>query len=150
MTKDSKAMTCKDLVSFSTEVGNYDTRIDRCKRHEGRTIVFITLCAVLCDWRTWDEICMFGKYRKELMEEYLSKLDSTPSADTISRFFALIKPDSFEGVYRVWMAEILRLRSSLKGEEPNREVIAIDGKELCGAAASEGSPVRIVSAYAVK
>ncbi len=84
------------------------------------------------------------------MEEYLGKLDSTPSADTISRFFALIKPDSFEGVYRVWMAEILRLRRSPKGEEPNREVIAIDGKELCGAAASEGSPVRIVSAYAVK
>ena len=48
------------------------------------------------------------------------------------------------------MAEILRLRRSPKGEEPNREVIAIDGKELCGAAASEGSPVRIVSAYAVK
>ena len=104
--------------------------------------IFSTICK---------EKTTYGKeYRKELMEEYLGKLDSTPSADTISRFFALIKPDSFEGVYRVWMAEILRLRRSPKGEEPNREVIAIDGKELCGAAASEGSPVRIVSAYAVK
>ena len=74
MTKDSKAMTCKDLVSFSTEVGNHDTRIDRCKRHEGRTIVFITLCAVLCGWRTWDEICEFGKYKKHIMEEYLGEL----------------------------------------------------------------------------
>lgn len=150
MAKDLKVMKCKDLVSFSTEVGNHDTRIDRCKRHEGRTIVFITLCAVLCGWRTWDEICEFGKYKKELMEEYLGKLESTPSADTISRFFALIKPESFEGVYRIWMAEILRLRKSPKGEEPNREVIAIDGKEMCGTAACEGTPVRVVSAFAVK
>lgn len=143
-------MTCKDLVSFSTEVGTHDTRIDRCKRHEGRTIVFITLCAVLCGWRTWDEICEFGKYKKHLMEEYLGKLESTPSADTISRFFALIKPESFEGVYRLWMAEIFRLRRSPKDEQPDKEVIAIDGKEICGAAASEGVPVRVVSAFAVK
>lgn len=143
-------MECKDLVSFATEVGNHDTRIDRCKLHEGRTIVFITLCAVLCGWRTWDEICEYGKYKKALMEEYLGKLDSTPSADTISRFFALIKPESFEGVYREWMAEIFRLRKSPKDEKPNREVIAIDGKEICGAASAEGSPVRVVSAYAVE
>lgn len=149
MTKDLKATTCKDLVSFSTEVGNHDTRIDRCKRHEGRTIVFITLCAILCGWRTWDEICEFGKYKKHIMEEYLGKLESTPSADTISRFFALIKPECFEGVYRLWMAELFRLRKSAKGEKPDREVIAVDGKEICGAAAAEGSPVRVVSAYAV-
>ena len=43
-------MERKDLISFSTEVGSHDTRIDRCKRHEGRTIVFITLCAVLCGY----------------------------------------------------------------------------------------------------
>ena len=47
------------------------------------------------------------------------------------------------------MAEIFRLRKSPKGEKPDREVIAIDGKEICGAAAAEGSPVRVVSAYAV-
>jgi hypothetical protein len=101
MTKELKAMICKDLVSFSTEVGTHDTRIDRCKRHEGRTIVFITLCAVLCGWRTWDEICEFGKYKKHVMEEYLGKLESTPSADTISRFFALIKPESDSSAPRV-------------------------------------------------
>lgn len=135
---------------FATEIAAHDTRIERCKRHEGRTIAFITLCAVICGYRTWDEIWQYGQCKKVLMEEYLGPLDGTPSADTIGRFFALIKPECFEGVYREWMAEIFRLRKSSRDEQPDKEVIAVDGKEICGAAAAEGSPVRVVSAYAVK
>ena len=150
MEKCNKTLNKYSLVMFATEIATHDTRIDRCKRHEGRTIAFITLCAVICGYRTWDEICQYGRYKKTLMEEYLGPLDSTPSADTIGRFFALVKPESFEGVYREWMAEIFRLRKSPKDAQPDKEVIAVDGKEICGAAAAEGSPVRVVSAYAVK
>lgn len=145
---DKKLRTC-DLLMFAIEISTHDTRIERCKRHEGRTIAFIVLCAVICGCRTWDDICEYGKSKKTLMEEYLGPLESTPSADTIGRFFALIKPESFEGVFRCWMAEILRLRKSPKGECPDGEIIAVDGKELRGAAAAEGSPVRVVSAFAV-
>ena len=150
MKKCYKTLKQPDLLMFATEIARHDTRIERCKRHEGRTIAFIVLCAVICGYRTWDEIYEYGKCKKYLMEEYLGPLESVPSADTIGRFFALIKPESFEGVYREWMAEIFRLRKSSKGEKPDREVIAVDGKEICGAAAAEGSPVRVVSAFAVK
>lgn len=149
MEKVQKTMTRMDMISFSTEVAKHDTRMNRCKKHEARTIVFITLCAVICGWRTWDEICEFGKYKKHVMEKYLGPLEATPSADTIGRFFALIKPAKFEGAYRMWMKELFRLRTSPKGEKANREIIAIDGKEICGASAAEGSSVRVVSAYAV-
>ena len=141
-------MSTHGLLDFAIEISKHDDRIDRCKKHEGRTIAFVTLCAVLSGFRGWEEIGEYGKCKQSLMEEYLGPLDSMPSHDTISRFFSLLKPESFEGVYRQWISEVFRLRSSPKKDGEHRDQIAIDGKEMCGA--RENSPVRIVSAYAVK
>lgn len=148
MKKELNNLNAHGLLEFAIEISKHDDRIDRCKKHEGRTIAFVTLCAVLSGFRDWEEIGEYGKCKKSLLEEYLGPLDSMPSHDTISRFFSLLKPESFEGVYREWISEVFSLRSSSKKDGEHRDQIAIDGKEMCGA--RENSPVRIVSAYAVK
>lgn len=76
-------------MEFSEEISKHDLRIERCKRHEGRTIAFIT--AVLSGFRDCEEISEYGKFKKSLMEEYLSLLDGIPSDDTFRRFFSVIR-----------------------------------------------------------
>ena len=90
----------EQLVIISGEIERHDTRMERCRIHDAQTIVFVTLCAVLCGYTCWDEIAEYGRCRKNLMEEYLGSLSSMPSHDTISRFFSLLKPTDFEGEYR--------------------------------------------------
>ena len=147
MEKCEKTLKFKDLVMFAEEIAAYDTRKERCQKHAGRTIVFTALCAIICGFREWDSISMFGRKRKALMEEYLGPLESTPSADTIARFFAVVKPECLEGVFRIWMNEIFRLRKMPSDEKPRKEIISIDGKEICGTSSLENNPLRIVSAY---
>ena len=82
----------ESILVVSRAIASYDKRIDRCKKHEATTIVFITLCAVLSGYKTWNEIADYGFYKKSLMEHYLGPLESVPSHDTISRFFKILKP----------------------------------------------------------
>jgi len=147
MVKEFENIQVSTLMEFVDEVSKHDTRIDRCKVHAARTIVFISLVAILCGYKTWEDIACFGSVRKSFFEEYLGKLDSVPSEDTIRRFFALIKPEAFEEVYRVWLSEVFRMRRS---RESGERIVAIDGKELRAASSADGSPLRIVSAYAVE
>ena len=147
MEKEFENIQVSTLLEFVDEVSKHDTRIDRCKVHSARTIVFITFVAILCGYKNWDDIACFGSVRKSFFEEYLGKLDSVPSEDTIRRFFAMVRPESFEGVYRTWLSDVFRLRRSGKSGE---SIVAIDGKELRSASSADGSPLRIVSAYAVE
>lgn len=105
------------VLDFTTEISKHDERIERCKKHDERTIAFITLCAVLSGFRGREEIGEYGECRRSLPEEYPGPLSGIASPDTISRFFALLKPESFEAVYREWVANIFRLRNSPKTAE---------------------------------
>ena len=149
MEQEIKGLSTPALLDFASEIAMHDSRIERCRIHEGRTIAFITLCAVLSGYGTWDEIHVYAECKKSLMEEYLGELVSVPSADTFNRFFSLLKPERFEGVYREWISDVLSLRSANKRRPASGEVIAVDGKELCGASSAGGSPLRMVSAFAV-
>lgn len=142
MNKNSKNNQ-EALLAISRAIADYDQRIDRCKKHDATTIVFITLSAVLSGFKTWNEIADYGVYKKSLLEEYLGRLESTPSHDTISRFFSILKPEAFESEYRMWIDQVFNRRKS-KGSKP--DVVAMDGKEICSAS-EPGSPVRILSAY---
>ena len=133
----------ENLLSISRAIASHDKRIDRCKKHDATTIVFITLCAVLCGYKTWNEIADYGFYKKSLMEYYLGPLESVPSHDTISRFFKILKPEYFEAEYREWIERVLRKRKPDTGKP---DVIAVDGKEIRGAS-EPGAPVRILSAF---
>lgn len=136
------------LLDVAVEIAQHDPRISRCQLHDGRTIVFLTLCAVLCGCNTWNDIADYGKYRKKFLEEYLGPLESVPSHDTIARFFKLLSVSSFEGVYREWINDVVMKRRHDTTSSCKLRQIAIDGKELCGARTSQ--PVRMVSAFSVE
>ena len=121
--------------------------MERCRIHDAQTIVFVTLCAVLCGYTSWDEIAEYGRCRKNLMEEYLGPLSSMPSHDTISRFFSVLKPTDFEGEYRKWVEMVFRRRSN---PPVRKDVLAFDGKEITGAREGDGTPVRILSAFSTE
>lgn len=131
------------LLIISRAIASHDKRIDRCKKHDATTIVFITLCAVLSGYKTWNEIADYGLYKKKLMEQYLGPLDSVPSHDTISRFFSILRPEAFEKEYRDWISIVFN-RHRPNGDKP--DIIAVDGKEIRGAG-EPGAPIRILSAY---
>lgn len=133
------------MLMVSRAIASHDKRIDRCKKHDATTIVFTTLCAVLSGCKTWNEIADYGRYKKGQLERYLGPLASMPSHDTISRFFAVLKPEAFEGEYRSWIGMVFRRREPAPGAG-GPDVVAIDGKEICGASAP-GSPVRVLSAF---
>lgn len=137
-----------NIIDFAIEIEKQDNRIARCQVHSGRTIAFITLCAILCGYRTWNDIADYGKYRKEFIETYVGKMESTPSHDTIARFFNRLSQKKFEGIYRFWIKEALTMRRSPMKENVSKRHIAIDGKELCGA--KKDKPIRMVSAYSVQ
>ena len=65
-----------------------------------------------------------------------------PSHDTINRVISLIKPEKFEGIFIKWV-DTLRDKTLLN------DVIAIDGKTVCGSKDSfhQKSPIHIVSAW---
>ena len=135
----------ESILIVSRAIASYDKRIDRCKKHEATTIVFITLCAVLSGYKTWNEIADYGFYKKSLMEHYLGPLESVPSHDTISRFFKILKPEFFEAEYRKWIELVLRKHKRDTGKP---DVVAVDGKEIRGAS-EPGAPVRILSAFSI-
>ena len=137
----------EQLVVISGEIARHDTRMSRCRIHDAQTIVFVTLCAVLCGYTSWDEIAEYGRCRKSLIEEYLGPLASMPSHDTISRFFSLLKPTAFEGEYRKWVEMVFCRRSN---PSEKKDVLAFDGKEIIGARESDGTPLRVLSAFSTE
>jgi predicted transposase YbfD/YdcC len=97
---------------------------------------------VICGAESWDSIEEFGKARIDFLKKVLSLPNGIPSHDTINRVFSMLKPDKFEAVFINW-ADTLRDKTI-----PN-DVIAIDGKTVCGSKDSfhKKSPIHIVSAW---
>jgi predicted transposase YbfD/YdcC len=110
--------------------------------HPLGNIVLISICAVICGADTWEEIADFGKKKKEWLAKFLKLPDgTTPSADTIARFFQVIKVKEFERYFLEWVKSITC--------EAQGDYIAIDGKTLRGSydSTSEKAAIHMVSAW---
>ena len=55
----------EQLVIISGEIARHDTRMERCRIHDAQTIVFVTLCSVLCGYTSWDEIAEVRSLQEE-------------------------------------------------------------------------------------
>ena len=87
------------------------------------TLLFTTLCAILCGAQTWQDISLFAKCKKEWLSKYVEIEDTVPSLWTFRRFFTLIEPG--------YLAYILQAHADyIMGKEPSKQ-ISIDGKALC-------------------
>lgn len=109
--------------------------------HDLVDILLIGIISVICGAETWKQMVEFAYSKEEFLKKFLKLNNGIPSEDTINRVFSAIDSDQFENCFIEWVNSISEIS---KGQ-----VIAIDGKTLCGAK-SNGikSPVHMVSAWA--
>ena len=72
----------------------------------------------------YTEIELFGEIHEKYLSAYLSLPNGIPSHDTISRVMSIITPKEFNSCFMNWVKQIK--------EVSPENVIAIDGKTLCG------------------
>lgn len=107
-------------------------------------IVVLAVCAVISGADTFVAIQQFGSSRLEWLRGLLPFEDGIPSHDTLSDVFGRIDPKQFETCFRRWIQGV---SESLDGE-----VVAVDGKTLCGSAdrAAGQGPLHLVGAWATE
>ena len=107
-------------------------------------IVVLVVCATISGADTFVAVEEFGESRLDWLRGLLPFEDGIPSHDTLSRVFRRIDPEQFEECFRTWTREAY--------EQTDGEVIAIDGKTLCGSgdSATGKKPRHLVEAWACR
>jgi predicted transposase YbfD/YdcC len=108
-------------------------------RHDFREILVISICAMLSNADSFDDIALWGRVKEDWLRRFLVLKNGVPSHDTFDRVFRALDPKKFEAVFRQWVGGIV---TALGGQ------IAVDGKTLRGSADDDGPPVHMVSAFA--
>jgi predicted transposase YbfD/YdcC len=119
-----------------------DKRTSRRTNHDLIEMIFIALCAAICDANNWADVERFAKAKKSWLLKYIKLPNGIPSHDTFSRVFARLDSAEFYNSLQAWASELARC---LRGES-----IAFDGKTLRGSFdnAAEKSALHSVSAWA--
>lgn len=105
-------------------------------------ILFLVISAVLSGADGWVSINTFGKRKLGWLRQYLPYENGIPSHDMLGKVFALIDPVEFNRCFARWVNSISTLTTG--------QVIAIDGKTLCGSASGDRPAFHLVSAYAAQ
>ena len=106
--------------------------------HKATDIVFITVAAVICGARDWEEVADFGECKEAFFRKYLELPNGIPSHDTFNRFFSNLNPGVMEEQFRSRVKDICSVKTDL---------IAIDGKTIRGAKTGSKSLFHMVSAF---
>ena len=119
-----------------------DPRTGNATRHLLHEILMIALCTVLCGGETCADMALFGRAKREFLQQFLTLPHGIPSHDTFSRVFRLLDAASFHAWFIGFMK---RFAEACQG------VVAIDGKTLRRSfdAATQASALHLVSAWAV-
>jgi predicted transposase YbfD/YdcC len=118
-----------------------DPRVERNREHLLEEILLIAIGAVLSGAESWNDIEEYGKSKREWLKTFLALPGGIPSHDTFNRVFAALAPEELEEGFVAWVSSIARLTAG--------EVVAIDGKALCGTRqAGKKQLVHMVSAWA--
>lgn len=119
-----------------------DPRVERTKFHPLINIFVITLCGVICGADDWVAIEEYGQSKQAWLGQFLDLSHGIPSHDTFGRVFAMLDPSEVQACFLGWVRSVAQVTQG--------EIVAIDGKQLCGSA-DEGkgkSAIRMVSAWA--
>lgn len=105
-------------------------------------ILFLCISGVISGMDDWTSITMFGRLKLSWLRQYLPYRRGIPSHDVLGKVFAVLDPVQFGECFRNWVNSM--------AEFTGGEVVAIDGKTICG---SEDkvlgkSALHVVSAYA--
>ena len=118
-----------------------DPRVERNREHLLEEILLIAIAAVLSGAESWNDIADYGEDKQEWLKTFLSLPSGIPSHDTFNRVFAALDPAEMEKGFAAWVSSIARLTAG--------EVVAIDGKTLCGTRETgKKKLVHMVSAWA--
>jgi predicted transposase YbfD/YdcC len=104
--------------------GLTDPRIDRTKLHKLLDILVIAICAIIAGADNWEDVAEFGRAKKGWFEKFLELPNGIPSHDTFNRVFARLNPEQFQDSFIRWVSAV--------SEVIGGQVVAIDGKILCG------------------
>jgi len=118
-----------------------DPRVERNREHLLQEILLIAIAAVLSGAESWNDIAAYGEDKLEWLQTFLTLPSNIPSHDTFNRVFAALDPEEMEKGFAAWVSSIAKLTAG--------EVVAIDGKALCGTReAGKKQLVHMVSAWA--
>src|SRR5258708_22580097 len=117
-----------------------DPRVERNREHLLEEILLIAIAAVLSGAESWNDMAEYGKAKQEWLKTFLRLPFGIPSHDTFNRVFAALDPGELERGFADWVSSIARLTAG--------EVVAIDGKALCGTREGGKKIVHMVSAWA--
>jgi predicted transposase YbfD/YdcC len=105
-------------------------------------ILTIAICAVICSADSWVAIELYGCTKYEWLKTFLELPNGILSQDTFARVLAQLNTQGFQSCFLNWMKTVqIRTES---------EVVAIDGKTLCGShdQSIEQSAIQTVSVWA--
>lgn len=137
----SEIVTASILDHFSTVP---DPRVDRCKKYKLTDIFFIALCATICGADGWVAIEMFGKAKEDWFTKILGLEHGIPSHDTFGNVFKAIDLEAFGRSFSNWVSDLVEITTG--------DIIAIDGKCLCGSGdrSSSKDAIYMVNAWSSK
>jgi len=109
-------------------------------RHHFGEVLFMTITGLLCGMNNFEEIEEFCLHQIDWFKKWISLPNGIPRAQTFTNIFAAISPDKFNQC----------LIEHLKGLNPElqKQVIAIDGKNLRGSGSLTQKNTHAVSAWA--
>jgi len=95
---------------------------DENKRHKLIDIIFITICAVICNADKWEDVEDFGKAKYWWLKRYLELPHGIPAHDTFNRVFAKLNPEEFNKRFVDWVKSLSPLNEE--------EIVNLDGKTV--------------------
>jgi predicted transposase YbfD/YdcC len=99
-------------------------------RYSLTSILFIVTATMLCGAEDWEEMSSLAEGMQEWLSHYVDMSSGIPSAFTIERVISSIEPTSLESMLRE-IAQLFR-------QKLTDDIIAIDGKTLCGSRDKSG------------
>src|SRR5688572_17372105 len=118
-----------------------DPRIKRAKKHRLMDIIVIALGSIMVGGDGFQDMELFGKSKREWLEQFLDLPHGIPSHDTFGRVFARLDPQPFHECFLSWTQSVSKLTQGT--------VVSLDGKTVRASfdRATELSPVHVVSAW---
>lgn len=115
---------------------------DENKRHQLIDIIFITICAVLCNADKWEDVEDFGHAKLSWLRRYLELPHGIPSHDTFNRVFAALNPEELNAQFVRWVQSV--------HPHTEGEIVSIDGKTVRHSydTATNTPSIHMVSAWA--
>lgn len=118
-----------------------DPRVDRGTNYPLIEMIFVALCATICDGNNWVDVERFGKAKFDWLRKFFPFDNGIPSHDTFGRVFARLDTVAFYTALQGWAEDIA---GSIAGH-----TVAMDGKTLRGShdASCSKSALHSVSAW---